>query len=45
MSSLAQPMVLLKGTHHPSSLETEAQPENSSITLIFGKQLTDTMIP
>jgi len=44
-SSLALPMVLLKGTHHPSLMEIEAQPENLSITLTSGRQLTDTMIP
>jgi len=44
-SSPALPMVLLKGTHHPSSLETEAQPESLSTTLISGKQLTNTMTP
>jgi len=44
-SSLALPMVLLKGTHHPSSLEKEAQPESLSITLTSGKQLTNTMTP
>jgi len=45
MSSLALPMVLLKETHHPSSMEIGAQPESLSITLTSGKQLTDTMTP
>jgi len=44
-SSLALPMVLLKETHHPSSLEIKAQPESLSTTLTSGKQLTDTMTP
>jgi len=44
-SSLALPMVLLKGTHHPPSLEIEAQPESLSITSTSGKQLTDTITP
>jgi len=44
-SSLALPMVLLKGTHHPSSMEIEARPESLSITSTSGKQSIDTMIP
>jgi len=44
-SLLVLPMVLLKGIHHPSSLEIEAQPESLSITSTSGKQLTEIMTP
>jgi len=38
-------MGLLKETHHLSSMEIEARPENLSTTLTSGKQLTDTTTP